>query len=128
MDHLAFGLIAAFVVLYGVVSKRLQSTIISDPMVFVIFGFFLSGSVTGLITGKDHILINIIANLALILILFSDASRINLGLFKTEQDLPKRLLGVGLPLTIFLGVFMGVMIADASKGFSSTPVLTVPVN
>lgn len=110
MDHLAFGLIAAFVVLYGVVSKRLQSTIISDPMVFVIFGFFLSSSVTGLITGKDHILINIVATLALILILFSDASRINLGLFKTEQDLPKRLLGVGLPLTIFLGVFMGVMI------------------
>jgi len=54
MEHLAYALIAAFVVLYGVVSKRLQSTIISDPMVFVIFGFFLSSSVTGLITDKAH--------------------------------------------------------------------------
>ncbi len=110
MENLAFALIAAFVILYGAVSKRLESTIISGPMVFVIFGFILSGEVTGLITNKDHTLINIIANMTLILILFSDASRINLGLFWKEQDLPRRLLGLGLPLTILAGVFVGVLI------------------
>lgn len=110
MEPLAYALIAAFVVLYGVVSKKLDSTIISGPMIFVIFGFLLSGSVTGLITSKDHTLINIIANLTLILVLFSDASRISLGLFRREQDLPKRLLGIGLPLTIFVGVFAGLFL------------------
>jgi len=75
MEHLAYALIASFVVLYGVVSKKLESTIISGPMIFVMFGFFLSSSVTGLVTDKDNTLINIIANLTLILVLFSDAPR-----------------------------------------------------
>ena len=110
MEHIAFALIAAFVILYGVVSKRLESTIISGPMVFVIFGFILSSDVTGLITGKDLTLINIIANITLILVLFSDASRINLGLYSREHRLSQRLLGLGLPLTIFAGVLVGVVI------------------
>ena len=108
MEELVFALIAVFVLLYGIVSKRLQTTIISGPMVFVVFGFILSSDVTGLLTNKDHTLINIIANLTLILVLFSDASRINLGLFRREQDLPKRLLGIGLPLTIAAGVLVGL--------------------
>lgn len=110
MEELAFALIAVFVLLYGIISKRLQTTIISGPMVFVVFGFILSSDVTGLLTNKDHTFINIIANLTLILVLFSDASRINLGLFRREQDLPKRLLGIGLPLTIAAGVFAGVLL------------------
>ncbi len=110
MEHLAYAIIATFVILYGAVSKRLESTIISGPMVFVVFGFILSSEVTGIITYKEHTLINIIANITLILILFSDASRINLSLFRKEQDLPRRLLGLGLPLTILAGMFVGVLI------------------
>src|SRR5210317_1832377 len=110
MEELSFALIAVFVILYGVVSKRLQTTVISGPMVFVIFGFILSSDVTGVFTGKDHTFINIIANLTLMLVLFSDASRINLALFRREEDLPKRLLGIGLPLTIVAGVFVGLVL------------------
>ncbi len=110
MEELIFALIAVFVILYGVVSKRLQATVISGPMVFVFFGFILGSDVTGLLTNKDHTLINIVANVTLILVLFSDASRINLGLFRREQDLPKRLLGIGLPLTILAGVFAGIFL------------------
>jgi NhaP-type Na+/H+ or K+/H+ antiporter len=110
MENSAYLVIATFLILYGVVSKRLQSTIISDPIVFVIFGFCLSTSVSGLVTDKDHVFINTIANLTLILILFSDASRINLRLFWREGNLPMCLLGIGLPLTILAGVFVGVVI------------------
>lgn len=110
MENSAYLVIATFLILYGIVSKRLQSTIISDPIVFVIFGFCLSTSVSGLVTDKDHVFINTIANLTLILILFSDASRINLRLFWREGNLPMCLLGIGLPLTILAGVFVGVVI------------------
>jgi len=110
MEPITFALIAAFVILYGVVSKRLESTIISGPMVFVIFGFILSSDVSGLITSKDTLLINIIANLTLMLILFSDASRINLGLYSHKHNLPRRLLGLGLPLTIFAGTLVGLVL------------------
>jgi NhaP-type Na+/H+ or K+/H+ antiporter len=110
MENSAYLVIATFIVFYGIVSKRLQSTIITDPIVFVIFGFCLSSSVTGLVTDKSHVFINTIANLTLILILFSDASRINLRLFWREGNLPICLLGIGLPLTILAGVFVGVVI------------------
>lgn len=110
MEELSFALIAVFVILYGVVSKRLQTTVISGPMIFVMFGFILSSDVTGVFPGKDHTFINIIANLTLMLVLFSDASRINIALFRREQDLPKRLLGIGLPLTIIAGVFVGLVL------------------
>ena len=110
MDPLAYALIAAFVILYGVVSNKLESISISGPMVFVAFGFLLSSDVLGLITLKDHVSINLIANLALMLVLFSDASRISLGFLWREQDLPRRLLGIGLPLTIFAGVLLGTLL------------------
>jgi len=80
-------------------------------MVFVLFGFFLSSSVTGLVTDKDHALINIIAHLTLILVLFSDASRIDFRLFWRKGDhLAMCLIGIGLPLTIVAGVFVGAVI------------------
>lgn len=110
MENSAYLVIAAFIVCYGIVSKRLQSTIITGPIGFVVFGFCLSSSVSGLVTDRDHVFINTIANLTLILILFSDSSRINLRLFWREGDLPARLLCIGLPLTILAGLFLGLII------------------
>ncbi len=125
MENLAFALIAAFVIFYGAVSKRLESTIISGPMVFVVFGFILSSEVTGLITFQEHTLINIIANITLILILFSDASRINLTLFRKEQDLPRRLLGLGLPLTILAGFLVALLLLTGLPLWQAAVLATV---
>ena len=43
------------------------------------------------------------AELTLTLVLFTDASRLNLRALRQDYPLPARLLGVGLPLTIGLG-------------------------
>ena len=44
-----------------------------------------------------------VAELTLTLVLFTDASRLNLRALRQDYPLPARLLGVGLPLTIALG-------------------------
>ena len=44
-----------------------------------------------------------LAEATLALVLFSDASRINLGELRRGANVPVRLLGIGLPLTILLG-------------------------
>ena len=44
-----------------------------------------------------------VAELTLTLVLFTDASRLNLRALRQDYPLPARLLGVGLPLTIGLG-------------------------
>lgn len=110
MEELSYGLIAAFLLLFGLVSSKTQKTFITGPMLFLAFGYLLSGDVFGLLTYRDPTLINLIANFTLIIVLFSDASRINFALFKKEHDLPRRLLGIGLPLTILLGLLVALAI------------------
>jgi len=120
MSPLTFAVIAIFVLAYGLVSKRLEKTVISAPIVFVLFGVLLCDRVTGLISSGDHVFIEIVANLTLILVLFIDASRIDLKLLRKEGDLPLALLAIGLPLTIIFGIgaalilFAGLPIWEAA--------------
>ncbi len=110
METVTFAVIAIFVLGYGLISKRLEKTVISAPIIFVLFGIFLSGKVTGLISSSDHVFIEIVANLTLILVLFIDASRIDLKLLRKEGDLPLVLLSIGLPLTIIFGVGVALIL------------------
>jgi len=49
-----------------------------------------------------------LAEATLAVVLFSDSSRINLRALRREASIPVRLLGVGLPLTIGLGVLVAL--------------------
>lgn len=54
----------------------------------------------------DTELVQGLATITLMLILYTDASRINLRLLWREHDLPLRLLGIGLPLTFVAGTLV----------------------
>jgi NhaP-type Na+/H+ or K+/H+ antiporter len=110
VEPLALALIAAFVLLYGLVSGRLERTPITGPIVFVAVGVLLWGvGVLGDGEGLfDRTLFDAVATITLLLVLFVDASRIRLGPLRREGSLPGRLLGVGLPLTVVLGTVAGV--------------------
>lgn len=102
--------------LYSLASRKAQEGFFTAPLVFTILGLLLS--YTGLIhfeleTGA----IRFLAEITLILILFSDASRIDLGKLKREHNVPIRLLAIGLPLTMLLGTLLGrVMLPELSWG------------
>jgi sodium/hydrogen antiporter len=73
-------------------------------MFFVTFGLLFGSEGTGWITldvGGEEL--RGVAELTLTLVLFTDASRLNLRALRHDYPLPARLLGVGLPLTIGLG-------------------------
>ena len=53
-----------------------------------------------------------LAEATLALVLFCDASRIDLGELRREVGVPVRLLGIGLPLTIALGAVAAAVIFD----------------
>ena len=110
MEFLTTGIIATFLLLYGLISNRIMTTLLTGPILFVLFGYVLSGDVFSLVTGRDHFLVSAIANITLILILFSDASRINLSFFRKKHDLPRRLLAIGLPLTICFGTLCAALL------------------
>ena len=74
------------------------------PMVFTAAGLFVGIDALGLVdpsvTSEP---VKLLAEITLTVVLFSDASRIDLATLRDEVSVPARLLGIGLPLTIAAG-------------------------
>lgn len=111
MDSFGFAVVALAVLVFGLISRRVQHSIITLPIVFVVFGFLIGPH--GLDWVAFHVddhFVHTLAELTLVLVLFTDASRIDLNLLRRQNNLPVRLLVVGLPLTILVGALVGVAI------------------
>ena len=104
MTNLAFTIMAFGLLSFALISRRLEYTIFTAPMIFTTYGLLLGPAALGWIDLPiAHEGIHLLAEVTLILVLFSDATRIDLSLLRREHDLPLRMLGFGLPLTILLG-------------------------
>ncbi len=104
MDNTAFIIVATSVLAFGLFSARLSGSVVSAPMVFTAIGIALSPQLFGLSSLEEsHTGVHLLAEVTLLLVLFTDASRIGFGLLRRQFTLPLRLLGLGMPLTIALG-------------------------
>ncbi len=92
----------AIVVLYSVFAVWLDKRSVTMPMVFVTVGA-LFGAVGGLNYDLSSESIKILVEITLALLLFADASTLNLKQVKEDAMLPGRLLLIALPLVILLG-------------------------
>ena len=92
--------IAVVVFGFGLVSGRLEGTVITPPMAYVTAGIILGSAGFGLLDlGLGQEGVRLLAEATLVIVLFSDASRIDLRVLRQRHQLPVRLLGIGLPLT-----------------------------
>lgn len=109
MESLTFVVIAAGILVFGAISERVQKSIFTPPIVFTGFGLLMGGHGLHLVDLElgEHA-VHTLAELTLVLVLFTDASRIDLKLLRREHDLPMRLLLIGLPLTIVLGALVAM--------------------
>src|SRR4051812_25387980 len=106
----ALTTIAALLIGYAVVSRRLERRNVSGAMFFTTAGLVV-GPVLGLLDPKLHgEQVKLLAEITLTLVLFADASRISLRALRREFAVPLRLLGIGLPLTIVAGALVGVAV------------------
>lgn len=100
----ALALVALALVGVAAVSGRLEGSPVTPAMVFVGFGLLVGPKVLdGIDLSSTGATVRTLAEATLALVLFSDASRIDLGQLRRTVDVPVRLLGIGLPLTILLG-------------------------
>ena len=98
--------LAAVIFMFGLVSRRLEGTVLTAPIVFVVAGMLLGPAVLGLVEfGLEEHTVLLLGEIALAIVLFTDAARINFSALRQYQGLPLRLLGIGMPLTIALGTF-----------------------
>ena len=107
----ALGTIAVIIILWSVFSRPLDRRGITSAMVFMAAGLAVGVSVLGLFDVRlESAVAERVAELALVLLLFGDAMRLDLRSLRRELNWPGRLLLIGLPLTLLAGVGAGFLV------------------
>ncbi len=98
------AVVAACFVLWALVSARLERVNVSAPIAFVVLGLVVAHEPLSLLdVHLTSSTLRSVAEITLALVLFSDASRVNVRELRADVAVPVRLLGIGLPLTIAAG-------------------------
>jgi NhaP-type Na+/H+ or K+/H+ antiporter len=109
MSESDLAIVAALVFAWGTLSARLERFDVTAPIIFVLAGVLLThGPLAVLSVNPAPELVKALAEVTLVLVLFSDASRVGPRELRADASLYARLLGVGLPLTIGLGTLLAL--------------------
>src|SRR5262245_2022390 len=115
----AVAVIAVVLLAYAVWVRRLSALNVSAAMFFTAAGL-LAGPVLGVLDLHLHSEeIKLLVETTLVLVLFSDASRIAPAALRRGAAVPIRLLGIGLPLTIAVGTAVGVLVLPGLTGIEA---------
>jgi NhaP-type Na+/H+ or K+/H+ antiporter len=110
MTYLVIAFIGALFLIYSLTLRQLEKTEVTGPMFFVIGGITLANLVPNnggeLKAGVDLLLPFI--ELTLSIFLFSDAAKSKLSVLRHSFQYPGLLLFVALPLTLLLGIAVGL--------------------
>ena len=95
-------MLAMFAAGFAMLARRIARTPLTAPMIFIAFGYLLSQSSLYPHLAAETML-HVVAEIALIILLFLDAAQIDLRALRQRHVWPVRMLAIGLPLSIVLG-------------------------
>ena len=99
---------------FAAISGRLEGTPITAPLVFTAIGLLVGADTLALVDpAASSGSVKLLAEATLALVLFGDASRIDLRALREEVSIPARLLGLGLPLTLLVGFGVALVLLGA---------------
>ena len=107
------ALITLGIVIFGwsLLSEQFAARNLTGPLVFMIAGLLLANPSWGIVAiDIQSSTVHVMAEVALALLLFADASVVPLARARKELPLTSRLLGVGLPLSIIAGTVLAVLL------------------
>ena len=103
------AIVAALIFAWAAVSAKLERWDVTAPITFVLAGLVLThGPLAVLAVVPPPELVKGLAEATLVLVLFTDASRVGLRDLRTDLAPCVRLLGIGLPLTMGLGTLLAL--------------------
>ena len=109
--HWAVAIISLTLLAFAAISGRIAGTPITAAMIFTAVGLLVGSEALGLIdvppAGET---VKLLAEATLALVLFADASRIDVRRLRGELSVPLRLLGIGLPLTLLAGFVVALVV------------------
>jgi sodium/hydrogen antiporter len=108
------AVVALALIAVGALSRRIDGTSVTPAIIFVGIGLIAGTQALDLVevppTGD---VVKVLAEATLTVVLFADAARIDLPTLRREFNVPARLLGIGLPLTIALGALLAAAFFSA---------------
>ncbi len=113
-DLILLGVLAS-IFAYCLLTNAIAKTIITLPIIFMIIGYLCARPLEAvadpkiLDEGK-----RLLAEITLVLVLFSDASHVRLKALRKSFSIPLRMLAIGLPLTIGLGMIVAYLLNPES--------------
>jgi NhaP-type Na+/H+ or K+/H+ antiporter len=108
-ENLATLVVFAFI--FSVVAGRIERSTITGPMVFIAFGVIAGPVGLGILNMETtNVELRVVADLTLALVLFIDAANADLSTVRSHALIPERMLLIGLPLCIILGVGVGMVV------------------
>ncbi len=103
--------IAVILIVYGALSNPLSRKGITSAMIFTAAGLAVGTAGLGLVSVKiETVAAERFCELALVFLLFSDSTRIDLVGLRRHLRWPSRLLLIGLPLTMLAGTGAGLLV------------------
>ena len=109
--HWAVAVVSVTLLAFAAISGRIAGTPITSAMVFTAVGLLVGSEALGLVepapAGET---VKLLAEATLALVLFGDASRIDVRALRGELSVPLRLLGIGLPLTLVAGFLVALVV------------------
>jgi sodium/hydrogen antiporter len=111
LDTEVIAVFTAALVLWSLVSSRLDRLSITPALAFVAIGMIVANPPVSLIdinAGSEAV--RSIAEVTLAVVLFTDAARIDVLRLRADARAPARLLLLGLPLTVAAGLGLGLVV------------------
>jgi NhaP-type Na+/H+ or K+/H+ antiporter len=114
LELLLLGILVC-IFLYSLLTNAISKTILTLPIIFMVVGYISAGPIEAL--GEPELLDagkRLLAEITLILVLFSDASHVRFKTLRMNFNLPLRMLAIGLPLTIGIGMLVAYLLNPES--------------
>lgn len=103
--------VLVIIIVWSALSAPLDRRGITSALFFMVAGLVIGVVMPSVLDIRLETLVaERIAEVALVLLLFSDATRLNLRALRQQLGWPSRLLLIGLPLTILAGTGIGLLI------------------
>lgn len=104
MSFAIAALLAIAFLAYALFSKRLAESVLTGPLLFAALGLAIGPQVLGWVELQvSNSAIHLLAEITLVVVLFTDAAGADLNALRRSRSLPTRMLLIGMPLAVVLG-------------------------
>jgi NhaP-type Na+/H+ or K+/H+ antiporter len=118
--------VGAVVVLFALAAERLGRSVITGPLVFTAIGLLIGPEATNLVDlDLDTEAVELLLTTALAVVLFVDATHINVRALRRGATTPARLLLIGFPAMLAAGFVAGVAVFPAISLVAVAAIATV---